>query len=607
MNWGNSLLRTVLLCLCLLACLGNSQAPLDVKPLMPICLLQGDGYSSRFQGGAYRVRGVVTLDYDAHWRKGFHLQEADCDGDLSTSDGIYVYLDEKVDVVNVGDQVEVSGVVQEYYGLTELLAEPDKVQVLSSGNALPPALELNPPFENEAARAYFEARESMLVRIEQGRVVGPTDADGRTWLVNRQSGIERVFHGDPAGTGEVICVEDEGPYEISPGAYSGDLLSDVVGVLAHRAGLYCQELTTEPNSSPSVAAGQPEYIVPSISQTNAAFSIATFNLYNLFDTLDDPLTEDSVLSGAEYQRRLTKRAMAIHDALGEPTLISVQEAENLDVLLDMVGQPEIQSTYSALLTDGPDRRGIDVGVLYRRDQVQVLYVEVRQGCTQLVDGLGPDGSLEMEEPQNAITCDSDGDQILDGNRLFSRPPLVAKVKICPTGFQLDGNLCTLGMEPVQIWLINAHLKSKLQDTSTTEVTLPRRLEQSQFLMDLAEEIIENDSAANLLLLGDLNDYLDSQTLAILEAEGLANLAYQVTPSERYTYIYRGISQFHDYILARHLPTLVPIDVQAVHTNADYPYELMSDGEILHRSSDHDMLWARFGLFGQANYLPQVMR
>jgi hypothetical protein len=53
--------------------------------------------------------------------------------------------------------------------------------------------------------------------------------------------------------------------------------------------------------------------------------------------------------------------------------------------------------------------------------------------------------------------------------------------------------------------------------------------------------------------------------------------------------------------------LVPIEVQAVHINADTPYELVSDGGTQQRSSDHDILWARFGLFGQANYLPQVIR
>jgi len=45
---------------------------------------------------------------------------------------------------------------------------------------LPTAVELNPPFQNDAARAYFEMLEGMYVGLSNGLVVGPTDSDDRT-------------------------------------------------------------------------------------------------------------------------------------------------------------------------------------------------------------------------------------------------------------------------------------------------------------------------------------------------------------------------------------------------------------------------------------------
>ena len=78
---------------------------------------------------------------------------------------------------------------------------------------------------------------------------------------------------------------------------------------------------------------------------------------------------------------------------------------------------------------GPDH----VHVRDHAERVQVLEFQARQGCTPLVDGLGPDGNGDVNDPQNEITCDSDGDGHLDGNRLFSRPPLVALLRACLDG------------------------------------------------------------------------------------------------------------------------------------------------------------------------------
>ena len=586
----------------------GGRAPQVVKS---ICVLQGSGYSSPYFGWTVRTYGVVTLDLDETWLKGFYMQASPCDGLSGTSDGIFVYLGESTDVVTVGDFAEVSGTVNEYYGLTEILASPGNVSVLSAGNPLPPAVDLAPPVENEAARVYFEARESMVVSLGQGRVVGPTDADERSWLVRADLNIGHVFRDDPGGTGELICADDNGAFKIDPQVKTGDLVENLLGVLDQRYGKYCVELTAPAaasfkpvRQSPSNDS-QPEFLR---SPTDGLpFDVATFNLANLFDTIDDPLTEDDQPSGPAYLRHLHKLALAIHESLGEPALLAVQEAENMAVLQALVDQSEIHNIYGILLEDGPDKRGLDVALLYRRDRVQVVAHQVRQGCTQLVDGLGPDGNLDMENPQNAVTCDSDGNGTLDGNRLFSRPPLIVHVRVYLSGclsMPADWRSCT---EYFDVWMIICHWKSKTQDSSTVEYTLPRRYEQAVFVGELLGEILAGDPHANLIVLGDLNDYPDSAPLMVLNAHGLVDLSALVPKPERYTYIFEGISQVMDSILWRPQTGFGPYSTTILHINADYPVDEMDNSETLLRNSDHDPALAWFGGFGHQSYLPLVLR
>jgi DNA/RNA endonuclease YhcR with UshA esterase domain len=128
-----------------------------------------------------------------------------------------VYLGVKGEVVDSGDYVEVSGTVQEYYGLTEISVSAGDVEVFSSGNLLPAEIDLTPPSNNNDSRVYFESVEGMFVKVDQALTVGPTNFsypfNYRSWLVRSDLGIERVFQDDPMGTGEIICVEDNGLFK----------------------------------------------------------------------------------------------------------------------------------------------------------------------------------------------------------------------------------------------------------------------------------------------------------------------------------------------------------------------------------------------------------
>ena len=582
-----------------------AQQPINLS----ICEIQGDGYSSPHIHEYVRTTGIVHTDLDDTWKSGFFIQEDNCDSNSNTSEGIYIYIsaEENTDIVSQGDYVEVTGTVNEYYGLTEVIVTPNNVKIISSGNPLPNEERLNPPFNNETSKDYFESIEGMQVSLEGAITVGPTDADDRTWIVNTNLGINRVFRDDPMGTGEIICLDDAGRFEVTPEVKTGDTIQELKGALDYSYGLYCIQL----NSAPIVS-GDVDIVTQLNSSTGCLndttqISVSTFNLANLFDTHDDLEKDDQILSKAEYQRRIHKRALAIHDVLCEPDILAIQEVENLDILQELVSQSEILGEYGIVWEDSPDNRGLDLGLVYLRDRLRVIDSEIVQGCTDLIDGLGPDGNLDIQNPENEVTCDVDGDEILDGNRLFSRPPLLVKLEFCKYGCELPAMKDNSLEEPIELVILVNHWKSKTQDTDTVEYTLPRRIEQAQFVANIVEGIYSENENANLIVLGDLNDYINSQSLAVLEAQNLVNLMFEVEKDYRYSYIYRGVSQVLDHVLLLNGSILKETEVTVRHINSDYPYASMSDNDSFHRSSDHDPVYIRFKILSEEVRLPIILR
>ena len=577
---------------------GNKHAFLT--PFKSICEIQGLGFTSTFEGRPVQTQGVVVGDFDTTPQRGFFIQEPFCDEDPRSSDGLFVFLGVQEEVVQAGDQVEVTGLVQENFGNTELLADSEAVTILSPGNPLPEPEELKPPWDNLAARYYFEGREGMRVGVAQGVVVGPTNQFGETWVVQHELEIDRVIQENPAGTGVVITLGGGGHFSLDPPAVVGTRVSGIKGVLQYDEGVY-KLLQTDPavQALRDIRGGKGPSDYEDPLPADFTFSIGTLNLHNLFDTVDDPTREDPVRSPGAYQRHLEKLALTIQHGLDAPLLLGVQEVENQAVLTDLVNRPELRVDYEAVWQEGPDRRGIDVGLLYQPDRVRVLSYAIRQGCTTLVDGLGPDGNHDINAPENQVTCDTDGDGTLDGNRLFSRPPLEVRVRICsPACHVLPGQ----PFDFIDLVLFVNHWKSKSQDTPLQSYTQPRRLAQAAFQADLVSQNLAEPGVL-LMVLGDLNDYPASAPLNIITAAGLESLWKRVPGLSRYSYIYRGVSQVLDYLLIN--PALADdwVRVWVAHTNADYPHIFQDVAGVLYRASDHDGVVAQFKLLTKKVFLP----
>lgn len=551
--------------------------------LTPICHIQGNSFSSPYKGQFVYVQGIVTADFDVK-RGLFAIQDDKCDADPKTSNAIWVYLSPKADVVKPGDKVEVHGTLDEYYGRTELVTTFDKIWVLSSNNPLPTAQELTPPQNNGDSNYYFENYEAMLIHVESSQVVGATDSYNDTWIAPSNLGLSRLFQDDPKGTGGLLAIDDSGYNKLDPPLKIGDQVNEIFGVMDEAYDAYRIYLLDPPQVNELTTTPLPQ-ASPLPSPTT--FRLATFNLANLFDTEDDPAIKDTILSTPEYQRRLHKRALVIHDILGEPELIAVQEAENQQVLTDLITQPEFSTHYEIVWKNTSDTRGLDNALLYQTDHIRIRAIYQEQACTTLVDGLGPDGNQDVQYPQNEVTCDTNNDGILDGNHLFSREPLIIFFEVLPTGNQLASN---------PIILIIAHFKSKVEDTPWILYTLERRTEEAIYIANLVQSYKAQYPQYSLILAGDINDFPSSPPLQQLKANGLSDLTLMTEYANRYSYVYHGISQVTDYILEVPGKQWRASMIEPLHINADYPHDWATNIDKANSpigSSDHDLWQAIF--------------
>ncbi len=116
------------------------------------------------------------------------------------------------------------------------------------------------------------------------------------------------------------------------------------------------------------------------------FRVMSYNVENFFDTKDNPLKEDDDFlpygirgwTPKRYYLKLQRTAKVIF-AAGEwspPSLVGLCEVENDTVLEDLLHLTPLRNLfYQYCITDGDDVRGINLALLYRRDQFRFLSKE----------------------------------------------------------------------------------------------------------------------------------------------------------------------------------------------------------------------------------------
>lgn len=118
----------------------------------------------------------------------------------------------------------------------------------------------------------------------------------------------------------------------------------------------------------------------SAAAQQAQFRVAFYNVENLFDVEDDPLTldEDFTPEGkqqwtsARYDTKLNQIAQVI-EGMAFPAVMGFCEIENNKVLAAVAAQQRLKRhTYEAISFDSPDVRGIDVGLLYNKNEFELI-------------------------------------------------------------------------------------------------------------------------------------------------------------------------------------------------------------------------------------------
>lgn len=239
--------------------------------------------------------------------------------------------------------------------------------------------------------------------------------------------------------------------------------------------------------------------------------VGFYNVENLFDTIDDKYTiDEQFLPSSEKQwtsdRYLTKldqlgKVIASMKSGGYPVFMGLAEIENKQVIEDLVGTKQLKDAgYEVVHKDSPDKRGIDLGFIYRKDYFQYLSHE----------------ALEVS--------------LEDNPDFFTRDILYVKGKF-------------KGDDVVHIFL--NHWPSRREGAAETEY---RRVRAATVLRNKVDEVLAENENAKIIIMGDFNDYpVDKSLYQTLRARkdrkfdngDLYNTAYALEKQDLGTYNYKG--------------------------------------------------------------------
>jgi len=587
-----------------------------VAPPTLIREIQGTSHiSPKVNTSVSSVPGVVT----ARRSNGFWMQDAAPDADDSTSEGIFVFTSTApIATLVPGVTVKVSGTVTEFrpggasssgltltqitgptVTITGLASLPAPVIIGAAGRRPPVTviendsagnLELSNTFDPvEDGIDFYESLEGMLVGVSAPVAVSRTtrfSGSGEIWVVGdggaaattrSARGAIVISPGD--FNPERILVDDElfkftGPMpDVNVGAtFAAATLS---GLMDYAFGNYRIQLL----AAPIVAS---DTLTREVTEpaTKNELSVATFNVENL--DANDPQSKFDELAGLIVTNLAAPDILALEEIqddngpLNDGTVTAVATIARLVAAITAVGGPtyDWRSVDPENNTDGGQPGGnIRVGFLFRTDGY-VQFID-RPGATAMTANtvLGQHSSTRLAYSPGRVAP-------ADPAWSTSRKPLAAE-------FKFRGE---------QLFIIANHFNSKGGDQPLFGRTQPpvlvseiQRLQQAQVLHDFVAEILAADPKANVVVLGDINDFQFSAPMSRLKGDLLHVLIDTLPPSERYSYVFDGNGQALDHILVSAALFSQPFEYDIVHVNAEFAS----------RASDHDPQVVRLGIKGNA--------
>ncbi|MFK7900114.1 MAG: endonuclease/exonuclease/phosphatase family protein [Cyclobacteriaceae bacterium] len=253
-----------------------------------------------------------------------------------------------------------------------------------------------------------------------------------------------------------------------------------------------------------------------------------YNVENLFDTINNPLTRDDDFTPYSEKRWDTERYFDKQSKLSKviaasdkklPAFIGLAEVENKRVLEDLINTRRLKNAgYGIVHEQSPDTRGIDVGFLYKKSVFAVDHYE-------------------------AITVSFPFDRTLT-----TRDILYVK------GF-------TAADERIHFFV--NHWSSRREGKEETE---PKRLQAATTLRNKIDLIYKEDKNAKIIVMGDFNDYpFEKSIVNVLRStyewpqpeDGLYNLVAEKEEIGGGTHNYRGDWGFLDQMMVS--PSVIATD------------------------------------------------
>jgi len=241
-------------------------------------------------------------------------------------------------------------------------------------------------------------------------------------------------------------------------------------------------------------------------------TIVSYNVENLFDTIDNPSkNDDEYLPSSKhewntdkYQKKIKNLAQVI-SAINKnelPELVGLIEIENKDVIQDLITHKFLlNGNYGIVHEESPDERGIDVALIYRKDEFQVI-------------------------EYHAINIFYDFEP-----KTKTRDILYVKGKL------KNGEI---------FYIFLNHWSSRRDGEGTSE---PKRLYSAKILREKMDSLIKKDKKAKIIIMGDFNDEPSNKSInEILMANNeqdnqydfrLYNLMYDKHLFGYGTYYYKG--------------------------------------------------------------------
>jgi predicted extracellular nuclease len=543
-----------------------------------------------------RVPGIVT-GVRSDTSRGYWIQDPTPDADPRTSEGIFVFTS-SVPTVKVGDSVLVSGKVTEYrtgtgtQTVTEI-ATPTTA-VLSSGNTLPaptviseksvPAqytptasggsIESLPLEPATYALDYYESLEGMRVQVGSVRIVGRTTEYNELWVTTKpkENPTPRggtLYSYTQANTGrlKVMSIDTTAAF---PQANVGDQLTGTTtGPLDY--GTYGGYTLQATQLGTYVDKKLKREVTK--KQSTKELAIATYNVENLrvgdsqakFDRLGEGVAVN--LAGPDVVM-----LEEIQDDTGATNDGTVTSEATLKKFTDAVvakGGPQYAWRYISPVNnaDGGEPGG-NIRQVFLFNPKRVSFVD-RAG------GTATDATSVVATKKGAQVTYSPG-RINPTSAAWanSRKPLVGE-------FVFRGQT---------VFVIGNHFNSKGGDQPLHGANQPparssetQRHLQATEVNTFVKSLLAADKKAQVVVLGDLNDFEYSQTVNILSGGG-KQLTAQVSKlplAERYSYVYDGNSQVLDQVLTS--PAIRRATLDVVHINAEFADQ----------ASDHDPQVLRF--------------